>query len=246
MIGFGRVVAAAVLCCAVPALVSCTKSDQGTPVPGSVAAATTPATTPATATTTAPAGPGTSATDPTGDTGHPDFGVVPTSTTAVPAGAVTCEPAQRPPVGMVAEIADSAAPVLTVAVPEGWSMQGGTGDIGAELTGPDGMSATVTILATSLDPQAAFAEYVQALTADAAVSSLSVLPAELCDYSGQKLLGAVSDTPDDATEFVDRVVHVWTNTGDYLVSVHAEAPAGTGGFDAAATELTGDFEIRIP
>src|SRR3546814_466616 len=118
---------------------------------------------------------------------------------------------------MVAQVADSVAPVITIAVPEGWSMQGGTGDVGAQLTGPDGMSATVTIMPTTLDPQAAFAEYAQELTADAAVSSLSVLPAELCDYSGQKLLGAVSDTPEEAIEFVDRVVHVWTNSRDYLV-----------------------------
>lgn len=240
MTGIGKTLAAMALCCAVPALVSCTKSDQGTPVAGSVAASST------TATPTTTAGPSTDAGGSTTDLGHPDFGVVPTSTTAVPAGTVTCEPEQRPPVGMVAKVADSVAPVVTIAVPEGWSMQGGSGDIGAELTGPDGMSATVTILATTLDPQAAFAEYAEALTADAAVSSLSVLPAELCDYSGQKLLGAVSDTPEDATEFVDRVVHVWTNTRDYLVSVHTEAPTGTSGFDAASTELTADFEVRIP
>lgn len=185
-------------------------------------------------------------TDSTTDFGHPDFGVVPTSTTSIPAGTITCEPAERPPVGMVAKVADSVAPVITVAVPEGWSMQGGTGDVGAQLSGPDGMSATVTIMPTTLDPQAAFAEYAEGLTADAAVSSLSVLPAELCDYSGQKLLGAVSDTPEDAIEFVDRVVHVWTNSRDYLVSVHTEAPTGTNGFDPASTQLTEDFEVRIP
>lgn len=242
MIGFGRAVAAAVLlCCAVPTVVSCTKSDQGTPVADSVVAPSV-TTTPAVPTTTA-----TRAGGPSTDIGgHPDFGVVPTSTTAVAAGSVTCEPAQRPPVGMVATVTDAAAPVVTVGVPEGWSMQGGTGDIGAELTGPDGMSATVTIVATSLGPQQAFADYARALTADATASSLSVLPAELCEYSGQKLVGTVSDPPADATEFVDRVVHVWTDTGDYLVAVHAQAPAGTGGFDAASTELTEDFEVRIP
>jgi hypothetical protein len=228
---------AATVCLAASLLSACNKSSEGTPVADDVATTTT---TGATETaTTDPSGP-------TTDSDHPDFGVVPTSTAPIAAGTITCAPEQRPPVGMVAKVADSVAPVITVAVPEGWSMQGGTGDIGAQLSGPDGMSATVTIMPTTLDPQAAFAEYAEALTADAAVSSLSVLPAELCDYSGQKLLGAASDTPEDATEFVDRVVHVWTDSRDYLVSVHTEAPTGTSGFDPASTQLTEDFEVRIP
>lgn len=232
--------AAATLCLAAPMLVSCSKSSDGAAVADDGATVTIGATTSATVSpTTDPGGPST-------DSGHPDFGVVPTSTTPIPAGTVTCEPEQRPPVGMVAQVADSVAPVITIAVPEGWSMQGGTGDVGAELAGPDGMSATVTIMPTTLGPQAAFAEYADELTADAAVSSLSVLPAELCDYSGQKLLGALSDTPEEAIEFVDRIVHVWTNSRDYLISVHAEAPTGTNGFDPAATQLTQDFEVRIP
>lgn len=232
--------AAATLCLAAPMLVSCSKSSDGAAVADDGATVTIGATTSATVSpTTDPGGPST-------DSGHPDFGVVPTSTTPIPAGTVTCEPEQRPPVGMVAQVADSVAPVITIAVPEGWSMQGGTGDVGAHLAGPDGMSATVTIMPTTLGPQAAFAEYADELTADAAVSSLSVLPAELCDYSGQKLLGALSDTPEEAIEFVDRIVHVWTNSRDYLISVHAEAPTGANGFDPAATQLTQDFEVRIP
>ncbi|MDZ7885763.1 MAG: hypothetical protein U5N53_23950 [Mycobacterium sp.] len=232
--------AAVTLCLAAPILVACTTSSDGAAVADDGPAVTTGATTPpAVSPTTDPGGPST-------DIGHPDFGVVPTSTTPITAGTVTCEPEQRPPVGMVAQVADSVAPVITIAVPEGWSMQGGTGDVGAQLSGPDGMSATVTIMPTTLDPQAAFAEYAEELTADAAVSSLSVLPAELCDYSGQKLLGAVSDTPQEAIEFVDRIVHVWTNSRDYLISVHTEAPTGTSGFDPAATQLTEDFEVRIP
>jgi hypothetical protein len=229
---------AATVCLAAPLLAACSTSSQGTPVADDAAMTTTGAATTAVPTTDPAA--------PTTDSGHPDFGVVPTSTTPIPAGTVTCAPERRPPVGMVAEVADSVAPVITVAVPEGWSMQGGTGDVGAQLSGPDEMSATVTIMPTTLDPQAAFAEYAEELTADAAVSSLSVLPAELCDYSGQKLLGAVSERPEDAIEFVDRVVHVWTNSRAYLVSVHTEAPTGTNGFDAAATQLTEDFEVRIP
>jgi hypothetical protein len=125
-------------------------------------------------------------------------------------------------------------------------MQGGSGDIAGRLTGPQGMNSTITIAATSLEPAKAFDEYADHLMATAAVSSISVLPAELCEYSGQKLLGAWSDTPQNAVEFVDRVVHVWTDAGNYLVSVHTAAPTGTPGFDAAAELLAGDFQIRIP
>jgi hypothetical protein len=239
MTGF-RAVAAVLLCLAAPGLAACTKSSEGTPVADRAGTATNgPG---STAAPTESPDPG----SPTTGFEHPDFGVVPTSTAPIPAGTVTCEPEQRPPVGMVAQVADSVAPMITVAVPEGWSMQGGSGDVGAQLNGPDGMSATVSIVPTTLDPQQAFAEYADDLTEDAAVSSLSVLAAELCDYSGQKLLGAVSDTPEEAIEFVDRVVHVWTNSRSYLVSVHTQAPTGTAGFDSAATQLTEDFEVKIP
>ena len=73
-----------------------------------------------------------------------------------------------------------------------------------------------------------------------------MLPAELCGYSGQKLMGAWSDNPQRSVEFLDRIVHIWTNTNDYLVAVHAQAPAGTDGFDAASTVLIEDFAVGIP
>ncbi len=201
---------------AAPALVGCTISSQGTAVAAGGAGAAEAA-------------------------GYPDFGVLPTpASTPVPAG-VTCAPRQRPRIGLVAKVGDPAAPVVTVAVPDGWSMQGGSGDVGARLQGPDEMSATVRIVASALGPQQAFAEYADARTKDSAVSALSVLPAELCDYSGQKLLGTLSDTPGESDEFVDRIVHIWTNSGDYLVAVQAQAPAGASGFDSAATQLTERF-----
>jgi hypothetical protein len=181
-----------------------------------------------------------------GDPDSSNYGVVPTSRTQLPAEAVTCEPQRKPQIGFVAKVADASAPVVTVPVPDGWSMQGGSGDIAGRLTGPQGMNSTITIAATSLEPAKAFDEYADHLMATAAVSSISVLPAELCEYSGQKLLGAWSDTPQNAVEFVDRVVHVWTDAGNYLVSVHTAAPTGTPGFDAAAELLAGDFQIRIP
>jgi hypothetical protein len=148
---------------------------------------------------------------------------------------------------MTAQVKDPQAPKITVGVPDGWSMSAGSGDIGGQLTGPDGMTATITIAQTQLDPAAAFQKYADGLMEEAAVSSVSVLPGQLCEYSGQKLMGAWSDTPQNAVEFEDRIVHVWTNSGnDYLVSVHVEAPTGTSGFDDAASVLTEDFEIVLP
>lgn len=221
----------AMTCLAVAVAAGCVRTSAGNPVaadggrPGTASPPSTPR---------------------TGDPDSSNFGVVPTSRAPIPADAVTCAPDQKPRVGFVAKVADAAAPVITVPVPDGWSMQGGSGDVGGHLKGPQGMDATITIAPTSLEPAKAFDEYADRMMAEAAVSSISVLPAELCQYSGQKLLGAWSDTPQNAVEFVDRVVHVWTNSGSYLVSVHTAAPTGTTGFDAAAELLAGDFEIRIP
>ncbi len=117
----------------------------------------------------------------------------------------------------------------------------------SRLDGPRGMQATVTIAQTQLDPAAAFRKYADDLMAESAVSSVSVLPGELCGYSGQKLMGAWSDTPQNAVQYQDRMVHIWTNSGNnYLVAVHVQAPTGTPGFDPAAEVLTEDFEIVLP
>ena len=108
------------------------------------------------------------------------------------------------------------------------------------------MSATITITQTRLEPAQAFTEYADKAMAVSTVSSVSVLPAELCGYSGQKLMGTWSDSPQQSVEFLDRIVHIWTESNNYLVAVHVEAPAGTPGFDQAAAVLTGDFAVDIP
>jgi hypothetical protein len=179
-----------------------------------------------------------------GDT--PALGVVPTTRVPIPPNTITCSQPVKPPVGFVSEVADPHAPKVTVGVPKGWSMTGGSGDIGGQLGGPDGMSATVTIAKTQLDPATAFRKYADDAMAKSAVSIVSVVPAELCGYSGQKLMGAWADTPQTAVQFQDRIVHVWTNQGDYLVAVHAQAPTRAPGFDDAASVLTGDFDIALP
>ena len=211
---------------------ACDRTGEGTAVRGEEAAATTsvpPQATPSTE-----------------DAGPAAPGIATTARTAIPPDTITCAQPVKPAVDAVARVSDPAAPRITVAVPDGWSVEPGSGDVGVRLHGPGGMSATVTIARTPLDPAEAFTEYADKVMAVSAVSSVSVLPAELCGYSGQKLMGAWSDTPQQSTEFLDRIVHIWTNTNDYLVAVHVQAPSGTDGFDAASAVLIEDFAVGIP
>ena len=187
--------------------------------------------------------PGTSS---TGPANQPEPGIMPTSEAPVPAGTVTCAPEVAPRVGYVAAVDDPRAPQIVVGVPEGWSFMGGTGDVAGRLTGPDRMTASVTIATTDLDPAAAFRGYANDIMEQSAISTVSVLPGELCSYSGQKLMGSWSDIPETTVEFRDRLVHLPTDTANYLVSVHVEAPSGVDGLDAAGDVLTADFEVRMP
>jgi hypothetical protein len=173
-------------------------------------------------------------------------GVLPTTQVPVPVGATTCDPPAKPAKMITAAVSDPTAPQISVAVPPGWTSSPGSGDVGARMQGPEGMSATVTIAPTELDPAAAFRDYTDRLMGESAVSSVSILPGELCDYSGQKLMGAWSDTPQNSVEFTDRIVHMWTNTTNYLVAVHVQAPTGVRELDAAGELLTEDFGVRIP
>ena len=174
------------------------------------------------------------------------FGVMPTTRAPVPPNTVACSQTIQPSVRMTAEVDDPQAPRITVGVPDKWSMTAGTGDVGGKLDGPGGMEATITIASTQLDPAAAFRKYADDQMAESPVSTVSVLPGELCGFSGQKLMGAWSDTTQNAVEYEDRIVHSWTNGNDYLVAVHVQAPTGTPGFDSAAALLTEDFEIVLP
>ncbi len=82
-----------------------------------------------------------------------------------------------------------------------------------------------------------------------AVSSISVLPADLCEYSGQKLLGAwcAWRTPQQAVKFGDRIGDpLATDTNNYLVAVHIQGPADTAGFDPLVSPMMNDFAIQIP
>ena len=214
--------------CVLPA---CTRTSDGVPTAGGGDRQVTTTET----SEAAPPGPG------QWDDSEP--GVVPTTKPPAPAGTV-CAPPALPPVRTIAQVSDPGAPTATVGVPDGWSTTPAGDPEGARLQGPEGMEAVVTISVTPLDPAAAFREYVDALTADATVSTVSTLPGEMCGYSGQKLMGMVSDNA-QSVEYEDRIVHVNTAGEDYLIVVHVEAPSGTPGFDEAASVLTEDFEIGI-
>lgn len=227
--------AAAVVILAAPVVAGCARDSAGSAVRAESPVASSAATT---RTSSSPP----PATD-TPESSEP--GVVETARQPVPANATVCPQEFSGPTA-VGTVADPAAPKITVALPDGWSSAPGSGDVGARLTGPDDMLAEIRIAATTLDPAAAFTRYSDDLMAKYPISTLSLLPADLCGFSGQKLMGTWADDPDESIQYQDRIAHIWTNTKTYLVAVHVEAPSGATRFDTAADVLTGDFGIVIP
>ncbi len=175
---------------------------------------------------------------------YPTMGVTPTLRETIPPNALVCLPPSTPGTPATAQIGDASAPRIVVSLPEGWTAA--PVPAGLSLTGPDGMSGAVDITETALDPAAAFEKYSDDITAKAPISSVSVLPAENCGFSGQQLMGVLSDGAQGKQTYEDRIAHVWTNTKDYLVVIHVAAPQGSPAFDAATSVLTADFAITIP
>jgi hypothetical protein len=231
----GRWTAVGAMCVAATTVSACDQMTKGAPVGKPSASATASAKPPRSSLPTA-----------TATNEAPPFGVVPTTRAPLPPQELKCEQPVRPGITIVAKVADPQAPRVTVPVPGGWTLSRGSGDVATQMAGPDGMTATVTIAATKLDAAQAFRAYADQMTAKYAVSALSFLPAELCDYSGQKLMGTLSNGAADAIQFDDRIVHVWTNTNDYLIAIHVQAPTGVADLDTISDGITGDFEIRIP
>ncbi len=227
--------AAVVLAVAMPAS-GCTRTSDGQPTVDVEAQPSATASSPARSPTTIPG-----ATD---APGPPAPGIAPT-TDAPPGAGPLCAPTSRPPVSFVAKVSDPHAPTATVAVPDGWSMSAGGGDVGARLQGPSGMQAIVSIAPTDADPEEAFRDYADELTEGMSITTVSLLPAQMCGLSGQKLLGFLSDGT-DTVQYQDRIVHVPTIERDYLVAVHVTAPSDTPGFDDEASVLTEEFEIVLP
>lgn len=178
--------------------------------------------------------------------GLPAYGVVETTKSAVAAGDTTCEP-ETPPVNpMEASTGAPGAPTVIVDVPDGFTPGAPpSGDVALNLTGPDGLTGTVRISPTTLDPAAAFQQYADQRTADYEINSVSLLPGELCAYSGQELMGVLADDPAQTIDYADRIIHVWTNNGDYLIAVQLQGPAKSADLDAAKSVLLADFGIRM-
>ncbi|OBF88819.1 hypothetical protein A5790_22870 [Mycobacterium sp. 852002-51152_SCH6134967] len=214
-------------------LTACVDNSEGVPIAEEAVVSDTTISATSTPPSTAPS-------DPQVDTAQP--GIV--STPQPSAARRACS--LPGPAHVLAAVPDPAAPRITVALPAGWSTAAGQGDVALRLAGPDGMWATVTIAETTLPPAEAFERYADDAVAAADISTLSVLPAELCGYSGQKLLGSWAGSPGPAVQFGDRIAHIPTSTGDYLVAVHVEAPAQTAGFDPLASPLLGGFGIVVP
>jgi hypothetical protein len=231
--GVVLVISALVSVCA---LSGCAKTSDGRAVAGSAGAMTETA-----------AGTGTSEAAPTSTQTPPEMstmGVAPTLRETVPPDALLCLPPPGPGTATSVQIGDPAAPRIVVSLPDGWSAS--PVPTGVSLTGPDGMAGEVSITETALDPAAAFEKYADDVTASAPISSVSVLPAENCGYSGQRLMGMLSGGAQGKQTFEDRIGHVWTNTKNYLVAIHVTAPSGTPAFDAATPVLTAEYAITIP
>ncbi len=187
----------------------------------------------------------------TTSSGAPVPGIETTLPDHIPPNALACLPeASGIGVGTVAQVPEPAAPRITVTLPDGWASQPGQGDEALTLSGPGGMTGTVTIAETKLDPAAAFADYAAMLHRSKPDLQIDTVGAKFCGYSSQKLTGTFLGAP-GTLDFADRITHIWTNTNKYLVTIHLEGPADAPGFDAAAfdaakTALMQDFAVVIP
>jgi hypothetical protein len=227
-------------CLTAALLAGCSQTTTGTDSEAESPSATT-SSSPAAASTEAVA----ESTSPT-EFKLPAYGVEPTTKRQLTAGEITCEPESAPANTVEATSAAVGSPTVTIALPDGFSTSPGKGNVAVNLTGPEGMTGLVSIAATTLDAAAAFEQYGNDRTAAAEINSISLLPGDLCGYSGQELIGILADKPHEGIDYADRISHVWTNSGDFLIAVQLEAPDGSTGFDAARSVLLEDFGIRMP
>jgi hypothetical protein len=177
------------------------------------------------------------------------FGVVETTRRPLEPMAQTCEPAGREPGSQQISFVQGArpdTPIIELLAPDNWKFAPSPVDPTLNLTGPNGLKGTVTVAPTELEPTEAFDKYSDDAMAKAPIASLSVLPGELCGYSGQKLMGMWSGSGGAPVEYRDRIAHVWTNSASYLVAIHLEGPQGAAGYAAAEDLMMRDFGIEIP
>lgn len=231
-------------CLTLALLSGCARSTEGTAAdarssePAQTSTSVTPSTT-ATATATP-----TSSED---MNSLPEYGVVETTKRPVTAGETVCEPETAPANTVEARSGAAGSPTVIIGVPDGFTPGAQPeGDVALNLTGPGGMTGTVTIAPTALDAADAFEQYADDRNAHHEITSISVLPGELCDYSGQELMGILADQPGQGIDYADRIVHVWTDNGNFLIAVRLQAPNGAPGLDYAKSVMLSDFGIRMP
>lgn len=230
-------------CLTVALLAGCARSTEGTAA-GAGGSERAPTSTSVTTSMTAAATP----TSPGDMNSLPAYGVVETTKRPVTAGETVCEPETAPANTLEARGTAAGSPTVTIGVPDGFvpGAQQPEGDVALNLIGPHGMTGTVTIAPTTLDAASAFEQYADDRTAHHEITTLSVLPGELCGYSGQELMGILADQPGQGIDFADRIVHVWTDNGDFLIAVQLQAPNGAPGLDSAKSVILSDFGIRMP
>lgn len=179
------------------------------------------------------------------DPAEPVPGVETTLPDHIPPNALACLP---PSTGnglmTTASVSDPVAPRLTVPLPAGWNSAPGTGDVALTASGPDGLSAKVTIAPTDLEPGGAFLRYGADLRTAKPGVGVSVDAAQFCGYSSQLLSGSLGGA--GGVAFADRITHIWTNTKAFLVVVHLEGPASAPGFSAAKSTVMQQFAVVIP
>lgn len=189
---------------------------------------------------------GSSAPTPHPDPAEPVPGIAPTHPDRIPPNALACVVS---PVGdgdpTPAAVSDPQAPRITISVPRDWTSTPGSGDTALMSSGPDTLSATVTIAATDLTPESAFLRHTSTVGGAMPRLKFSVTGSPFCGYSSQQLTGTLQG-PSGGIDFADRITHIWTNTKQYLVTIHVQANAGTQGFKEARSQLTQDFAVVIP
>lgn len=164
----------------------------------------------------------------------------------IPPNAFPCFPGPASGgIGTVAQVVAAAAPRITFTLPDGWTGEPGHEDLALTLSGPDAMTGAVTIGVTTPDPAAAFSEYADTLAHSKPDLQVDTVGAPFCGYSSQKLTGTFTG-PSGVVAFADRLTHIWTNTANYLVTIHLEGPADAPGFVAAKAALMQDFAVVIP
>lgn len=155
----------------------------------------------------------------------PDYGIEPTDTASPQTGC---------------PLSDAAADVH-VRVPDGFTAASRAGTARLTMSGPGELTAAVEVRSADPGPRTAFSRYISERIGGSQDQVVNVLPGPMCGYSGQRIGGLL-----DGDDFADRIVHVGTGSGDFLLVVALQGPSGAGDFGATRSALLADFGVRLP